>query len=241
MDRLTPSACRLWWLRTAEVDQGRADHLLSDEDRARRAGLLRGPDRLRYTAARALTRAVLARHLGIPAAQLRIDRTCRRCGGPHGKPRAPDAGPGIDFSLSHDGGLVVLVLSTGGPVGVDTEQLRPRSLPPELAARVLHPSELRRSGPRPGLRTLLTYWTRKESLTKATGEGVTAGFDRIEVSAPGEPPALLRWDGHDHRVARASMAELTLPGGYLTAVSSLGQAIDALNVQDAAPLLPDTV
>lgn len=233
MDRL-----RLWWLRSSDISADQVDHLLAPDELIRRAELVSGPDRLRYTAARALTRAVLARHLGVAPADLRIDRSCHHCGRPHGKPRVAEPATPVDFSLSHDAELVVLAVSVHGPVGVDVERLHPdRTLPSGLAARVLHPAELCRSSPTLGQEALLTYWIRKESLTKATGEGIRAGFDQIEVSPPEQAPELLSWAGHEDLVPTTSMAELILPGNYLVVVSSLGHRIHRLEGMNAAPLL----
>lgn len=86
--------------------------------------------------------------------------------GPHGKPFLPD---GPSFNLSHSGRYVVLAVSPGD-VGVDIEEIRPRS---EGVAEkcFLNPEQewiRRQKDPE---RAFYMLWTAKEAVMKATGEG----------------------------------------------------------------------
>ena len=44
-------------------------------------------------------------------------------------------------------------------------------------------------------RDFFTYWTRKEALVKATGDGVAVPLSEVVVTPPGTPPALLGYPG----------------------------------------------
>jgi 4'-phosphopantetheinyl transferase len=44
-------------------------------------------------------------------------------------------------------------------------------------------------------RDFFTYWTRKEALVKATGDGVTVPLSEVVVTPPGTPPKLLDYPG----------------------------------------------
>ena len=86
--------------------------------------------------------------------------------GPHGKPYFPD---GPFFNLSHSGKYVVLAVSSGD-VGVDIEEIRPRS--EKIAERCFAAAEQdwidRQKDP---VEAFYRLWTAKESIMKATGEG----------------------------------------------------------------------
>ena len=152
--------------------------------------------------AHALVRLVLAARTGAPAADLRFDRTCRRCGADHGKPELVDDGPAgsgtLAFNLAHAGDrVVVAVLEGNGPeVGVDVEPI-PGPADPVMASGgdgILTPAELasfRRMPSHRRPRALVAWWTRKEAVLKATGQGLSIAPSTFEVTAPDSPPVLM--------------------------------------------------
>ena len=89
------------------------------------------------------------------------------------------------------------------PVGVDVEQLdgRPHPLggdgdPEALARMVLSAAEravLAAVPPAARARAFLVAWTRKEAVTKATGDGLRAAFSDVVVAADAGPPRLVSW------------------------------------------------
>ena len=88
------SVCVVW---LADIQLAGPGHhaLLNDVERARRDQYLRADDRTRFTLAAALLRLVAAEEAGLHPTDVLIDRTCERCGRPHGKPRLP--GTGLTF------------------------------------------------------------------------------------------------------------------------------------------------
>ena len=93
--------------------------------------------------------------------------------GPYGKPHLKQ--DGVFFNLSHAGEYVVCALADCA-VGVDVEQQNrflDRARNQKLAARILTAEEAacwEASGC--AARSLLRFWTRKESYVKMTGEGL---------------------------------------------------------------------
>lgn len=186
----------VWWAApTDPVSRPDLVALLDEHERTRMAAFRRVEDRARYLAAHALTRLVLASHLGldldldIDPAALDLDRTCD-CGKPHGKPRLAGRPDDPGFSLTHSGGLVGVALGTG-PVGVDVERRRPLSDLDGLARHALSAAE--RDAALPGAEGFLVTWTRKEALLKATGTGLASPMDAITLSAPDTPARVLDW------------------------------------------------
>jgi 4'-phosphopantetheinyl transferase len=234
---LVPGVCQVWWARQEDVGP-RHDALLAPADLRRRSRLRQAADRHRLTVAAVLVRVVVGAHAGVPPADLWIDRTCPGCGGQHGKPRLA-ALPDVHFSVSHSAGNVAVAVGLDGPVGVDVEETVPFD-PAELeglAACTLAPEEraalarLPAAG-RPGAFT--AYWTRKEALVKATGDGLGALLDHIVVSPPSSPPRLLRWDGRDESV---SLHALHPPEGAVGVLAVLGDSPVQVLEHAAGPLL----
>jgi 4'-phosphopantetheinyl transferase len=203
--------CEVWWATLSDV---RPEHvaLLDPVERARRERYLRAEDRDRFTLGVAITRLVLGRLLDVPPERVPLTRACRECGEPHGPP-AVAGGPHL--SVSHSGDRVALALAAGGPVGVDVEESS-RHLEHDIARHVLSPGETAAGD-------LIAYWTRKEAIIKATGDGLRAPMTDITVSAPAEPPRLLAWSGRDGLVERFSLHPLDPGPGYAACLALIDQ------------------
>ena len=109
--------------------------------------------------------------------------------------------PSWHASVTHSGALVGVALTRTGQVGLDVEVATARDY------RSLFASVLAADEPRPrSLRDFLGYWTRKESVLKATGEGLVRPMPDIVVTAPSAAPRLISYSGtadagHDDRPA----------------------------------------
>jgi 4'-phosphopantetheinyl transferase len=185
-------------------------------------------DRARFTLAAALLRAVAGRATGDDPAAIVVDRTCHTCGDPHGRPRLP--GTRLEASISHSGDIVAVALAEAGPVGVDIEQLSAADYS-DLTSTVCTTVEQR------NLYTVddfYSYWTRKEAVLKATGEGLARRMTSIEVTPPDDPPAIVTMDGATGISSR--MIDLRIDG-YAGAVAVLGSSAVSFAVFDAAEIL----
>ncbi len=202
----------------------------------RRAG---DEDRRRSTTAAAVIRAVLGTALGVRPADLVIDRTCPGCGRPHGRPRLPTL-PDLGLSVTHSAGCVAVAVLPGGAVGVDVEELlRPDADLDELATVVLaseEQAELSRASAGSRHRAFTTWWTRKEAVLKATGEGLATPLDTVVVSPPWTPARVLRWSG----LGPAWLSDLRPPAGLAGALAGIGGPPIAVEERDAGPLLDQT-
>ncbi len=103
----------------------------------------------------------------------------------------PAVGPvEVPVSVSRAGGVVVVAVRAGGPVGVDVERVRP--LPAlELARRWYDPVEVAWLAGRPAAgveRDFLRLWTAKEAVGKALGVGLRGGGPGRRVPLPDGPP-----------------------------------------------------
>jgi 4'-phosphopantetheinyl transferase len=124
-------------------------------------------------------------------------------------------------SLSHSADLVLCAAGRVQTVGIDVEQIRPRSDWKALARFALHPTERRRmEGLVETIRWQRFYqaWTFKEALAKALGLGLfTLPFDRIAISQDG----LIEEAPEDERLraGRWQLRPLSLGDGFAAAIA----------------------
>jgi 4'-phosphopantetheinyl transferase len=205
----------------------RAAHLslldVSELARAHRYWLRADRDRVLLGAV--LLRTAAGRRLGVAPADVEVDRTCDRCGAQHGRPRLP--GAGLHASVSHSGDVVAVALTAAGPVGVDVEAVRAIDLD-AITDTVCGPAERRQ------LRTpadFYSFWTRKEAVLKATGDGLRRPMTDVHVTPPDSVPKLLRLGST--RPA-CQLADLAVRDGYRAAVAVLGPSPLPVSIVDAA-------
>src|SRR6516225_4521118 len=188
MVALRAGTAHVWWARRQDAASGHIA-FLDETERQRWAGYRRDADRERFLAGCALAKMVIADSTGQRPGDVSFDRTCRQCGKPHGRPAIK--GGRLELSIAHSGDLVAVAVATA-PVGVDVEQLEGRTRPlggdgdPDALAR-LTLADTERAAlaavPPPGrARAFLVAWTRKEAVTKASGDGLRAGFRDVVVA-----------------------------------------------------------
>lgn len=162
--------------------------LLSSGERQRAHGITAPPHYARFVVMRGMLRLLLGRQLGLPAEQVTI------CTSPRGKPYL--AGQELHFSISYRARVGVIAC---GPreLGIDLELLENAPhiatasaltfAADERAALELYTDARRRE-------LLLQGWTRKESIVKAWGVGLSHPLHEIRT-APGAREAVNEYDG----------------------------------------------
>lgn len=209
----------VWW--TAPDPSDAALGLLDEVERGRHDRYLRAEDRARFRTARALAKTLLAKRVGGVPGDIRLDSTCK-CGEPHGKPRL--VGSGLELSISHSGDWILVALTAGAPVGVDVEQLPASPVADGMLEATLSPPEHASVRPLPEAErneAFLAYWTRKEALLKATGEGLSTPMTGITVTGPGQRPRLLAPGESTADPTLIRMADLGARPGYRACVAVL--------------------
>ena len=210
----------LWW---CELDVG-ANVLpalaatLAPTERARAARFGRDSLRARWIAGRASLRWVLGRTLGIAPADVPIVRGAR------GRPELAHNDGGLDFNVSHTGDVALIgIRHPGRPtirIGVDVERAD-RDVPADqLARRVLTPAEqttLAALAADERRRHFLRYWTCKEAMSKATGDGLAAPFRRIDVALA--PQLCLRDGPPPYRPLAWQLTAAPVPAGFLATIA----------------------
>ena len=171
---LAPDGLHLWRIELAAPAPSLRP-LLAEDERQRTDRLVTEHLRNRFIRARGSLRAILARYLHRPAAELVFEY------GDLGKPALRDGGD-LAFNLSHAGDLALLAIARA-PVGVDLEPLRGREELKRIAGRMFSPAaqaELQHLEGDDLTLAFFRHWTALEARAKQHGGGI---FN------PGDPAA----------------------------------------------------
>jgi 4'-phosphopantetheinyl transferase len=163
--------------------------LLSPDEQARAARFRFREHRRRFVVAHGVLRCILAAYLADDPLQLRF-----RCD-PRSKPGLiePAGSDWLSFNLSHSAGVALIAVAHGREVGVDVERMRQVDQVDSIAEHHFCVSEREAVCITPEERKsdlFFAYWTRKEALLKATGDGILTPLNVVDVSDP--PRSLLR-------------------------------------------------
>ncbi|HEV7138385.1 MAG TPA: 4'-phosphopantetheinyl transferase superfamily protein [Steroidobacteraceae bacterium] len=242
MDLLADSrGIDLWCTYISEIGDPalfpRYEALLSPQERATQGRFRFARDQRRYLVTRALVRTVLSRY-----ARVRPEDWVFSAG-PYGRPEisGPLPVPALEFNISHSGDLVMLGVTSGRTLGIDTESIAIRAAdidgldryfaPQESAALLALPADERR-------RRFLELWTLKESYIKARGMGLAIALDAFRFEMPGDRRLRLCMQpdlGDSPQQWR--VWQLTLRGDYLAAVcAARGDSAPRITVREAVPL-----
>lgn len=200
---------------------------LDDVDRARAARFVFPELRRRFVAAHAGLRTALGAILCAAPAALRFVE------GEHGKPSLVPA-TDLRFNLSHSGDLALLAVARGRELGVDVEDVKPRTMLEQVAARFFSPYEaaaLRALPPAERASAFFRIWTRKEAFIKAKGSGVFLGLHTFDVSVL-EHAELVATRPDPAERERWTLCDLPAPlPGFAAALAVEGRAPFTLRIE----------
>ena len=220
MRRFVPDREVHLWIVRLEASEGPFEQLstwLSPDETARAARFRFDKHRRAFVLGRAALRALLGRHLGVPAAQVSFSY------GPKGKPALADATHPLRFNASNSGNLAAIAITEGCEIGVDIEQRRPVPEIERIAERFFAPQEAAELMALPeALRTqgFFNCWTRKEAYIKAVGDGLSVPLDGFRVTLrPGAAAQLLDLGGSREAARGWTMHDFFPEPGYAGAVA----------------------
>jgi 4'-phosphopantetheinyl transferase len=194
--------------------------ILDDNERARAERFVSELDRRRFVVAHAQMRIVIAAFLHVPPVAIRFSV------GSHGKPQLSDRRIDLRFSLSHSGEQALLALAIGREVGIDIEQVRSVEVL-DLARHCFSQREyetLESFSPDQRLQAFFRGWTRKESLVKARGDGLSCSLRDFDVSLDETARDLLvGWRLSPNECGRWTMRSVAADAGYAAAITVEGQ------------------
>lgn len=166
-------------LDAAELQRQLPLEILSHDEHARAARLRFADVARRFRVGRAALRLLLSQYTGHPPSEIGFAY------GPLGKPLLQSANaPPLSFNLTHSAGVALVAVGPPGEIGIDVEIVRPMADQSGLVRRYFAPAEVDDFESLPVAlkqRAFFVGWTRKEAAIKATGEGIAANLESIEV------------------------------------------------------------
>lgn len=151
---------------------------LSREEEVRARAILDPRAQSEFRESHAIRRAIIGGYASMDPVHVRFGVT------EFGKPFLASF-PALHFNASRTQGLSVLAVCRAAPLGVDAEWLRPIPDVEELALRVCSDRERDLLGVLSGagrVERFLRFWTRKESVVKAIGTGLSEDLRAVDVS-----------------------------------------------------------
>jgi 4'-phosphopantetheinyl transferase len=82
------------------------------------------------------------------------------------------------------------------------------------------------------------YWTRKEAILKATGDGLRMSASELEVSGPSCAPAVRFWRPRPWIADRIHVRDIDPDGGHRASVATIGERLRRVAHHDADGILP---
>ncbi|MEO8536681.1 MAG: 4'-phosphopantetheinyl transferase superfamily protein [Betaproteobacteria bacterium] len=212
----SPSAqVMIWWceLDSAPARVSAYECLLSDAERQRASRFGHPRLRDRYVVGRGSLRTILGHELASEPAEVVIERGAR------GRPRLAGA-TRLDFNVSHTADVAIVGVVRAGRIGVDVERLDRAINTAGIARKFLTAAErveLEQLDTDTQRQRVLTLWTCKEAMSKATGDALSAPFAAIDVDANARrirdgPPRYrpAQWALHPAHVPHAYVATIAL-------------------------------
>jgi 4'-phosphopantetheinyl transferase len=110
--------------------------------------------------------------------------------GPNEKPELPNTS--LAFNVTHSAGVILIALRRNGTIGIDLEHINPTMHFAEVAASIFTPAENQHltsiADPAQRRRAFYQLWTRKESVIKADGRGLTLPLSSFEIPSSSSQP-----------------------------------------------------
>lgn len=196
--------------------------LLSKDENDKASRFHFGQDTIHYIAARGFLRSLLARHISINPEQIIFDY------GLYGKPTLTQEHnlQGLNFNLSHSGGIALCAIAYQRNLGIDIEKKRYIKDCKDVAQSCLTQEELESLIPlsKEEYSTgFLKLWTQKEAYIKALGQGLSyplqefcipykSGVVPIFAYDRHDPQQKGRWEFHDIDTTNDYIATLAVEG-----------------------------
>lgn len=167
--------------------------ILNAEEQAKAKRFVLDRDRQQSIRATAGLRRAVGRYAGLAPEALVFERNA------YGKPRlaaetAQRVSRPCEFNLSHSSGAILIGVA-GHPLGVDVEHIAGRAFPESIMTTVFTASESERVRADPlGIQIAgFLHWSRKESLIKADGRGLSLDPGGIELRFESVPKQASEW------------------------------------------------
>jgi len=209
------------WQARLDINSDQTGKLLEtlSPDEVERASRFRfEKDKGNFIAARGILRNILGAYLEIKPRVIQFEY------GGNGKPAiATNSKSGIQFNVAHSGMIALYAVTLDRDIGIDIEFIRHDIDVIEIAQKFFSKTETSslEKIDREGLQDLFyRYWTRKEALLKALGQGISFPMEKVDVSLiNGSELTLVTLPGCENESPRFYAQDLAPAHNYAAAVA----------------------
>ncbi|NQT34393.1 4'-phosphopantetheinyl transferase superfamily protein [bacterium] len=193
--------------------------MLSSDEQQRAQRFHFRKDRERFSTTRGILRIILSGYIDVSPEQIELSYNR------FGKPELSESitSDGLQFNLSHSGGIALFAFCPDHRIGVDVESIRSGDTHLKVPERYFSPQEVTalRSLPEKQQReAFYACWTRKEAYIKARGLGIPSSLKGFTVNLePGKPARLLESKSEPSDLNRWTLKDIDVGTGYKAAVA----------------------
>jgi 4'-phosphopantetheinyl transferase len=239
---LSGRAIHIWTLPTTAADPvvAKFEQALSADEIERASRFRFSPLRNSFVLRRGALRYLLGRYTKTDPASIQFNYSSR------GKPDLKSA-DGLQFNMTHSGGIAAIALGAHCRIGIDLEKIRPLPEMQRIANRVFCPEEVTEIVSLPQnerVHAFFRCWTRKEAYVKAIGDGIFSPFNSFRVTVLDNVPARFVHLGGDATPAGGWMLhDLNLASNYAAALAycDLQRSVSIFPVEDSAKFLDSSI
>jgi 4'-phosphopantetheinyl transferase len=207
-----------WILHDSEIWLDRFLRFLNQSERDRASRFYQSIDKQRFVIARGIVRCLLSTCLHVQADKIILSST------QFGKPiLGKNYVEPYKFNLSHSGNVIVIALSYGIEVGIDVEIIRTISERDSIVNRWFSTHEKQEFfGLEESIQqeAFFTAWSRKESILKTLGTGLSESPTSVSVSIiPRKPCHVIALPCNRVNLREWYVYDIPVPQGYAGALS----------------------
>ncbi len=206
-------------LQRSSAKLNRLNNILSSDEQQRAQRFHSLKDQERFAVTREILRIILSRYIDVSPEQ--IEFSYNR----YGKPELSKSmiSNGLEFNISHSGGIALFAFCPDHRIGVDIETIRSGDTHLKVPERYFSPREVTalRSLPEDRQReAFYACWTRKEAYIKARGLGIPSSLKGFTVNLePGKPARLLESKSEPSDLNCWTLKDIDVGTGYKAAVA----------------------
>ena len=210
------------WRTDLQRSSARLSHfnnILSSDEQQRAQRFHSRKDRERFSITRGILRIILSGYIDVSPEQIELSYNR------FGKPELSEGmmNNGLQFNLSHSGGIALFAFCLDHRIGIDIETIRSGNTHLKVPERYFSPREVTalRSLPEDQQReAFYACWTRKEAYVKARGLGIPSSLKDFTVSLEsGKPARLLESKSEPSDLNRWTLKDIDVGTGYKAAAA----------------------
>jgi 4'-phosphopantetheinyl transferase len=223
---VAPGEVHIWQI-PLNIDLSKTKTLvacLSGDEAVRASRFHFEKDRNLFIAARASLRRILGRYLNQEPLNIAFEYNG------NGKPKLAAGSGELQFNLSHSGDVALCAVTWHRNIGVDVERIRRDIAIEQIAHQFFSQDEvtlLKAADQSHRYELFFRYWTRKEAIIKAKGDGISFPMNKVDVAwinGRNFSPVLLPAVAKENKLW--SVQDLFICHGYAAAVAVEGTGSD---------------